>query len=72
MVQDAATHAVDVYADCLIEEEEELLAAWTAPDSPITVIEDVDVDAFREEAEAYLTPLYGDKFDGVYLDLIAD
>lgn len=52
--------------DCTLTEEEELLAEWSADGADITVNEDVDLDAFRANAEEVLFPKYEDAWGETY------
>jgi len=60
--QDALTAAVDVaeeqVPDCVAEDEEKTLAEWEES-GDMEVVDDVDVEAFRSQADAYLR----DNFD---------
>lgn len=69
VVSDATANAAEVYGECLLEEEEQLLDEWSQDDSPITIVEDVDVEAFADTASAYLETQYADRWDGLYLEL---
>lgn len=68
--QDAVLAAGDALGEgvteCTLQEEEELLAAWQGADSPIQVNDDVDVDAFRENATEALFPKYEDDWGDIY------
>lgn len=55
--------------ECTLEQEEELLAAWQAPDSKITVNSDVDLDSFRENASDVLFPKYEEAWGDIYRTL---
>lgn len=51
---------------CTLDEEEELLSAWSGEDADITINEDVDLDGFRESALDVLFPEYEDAWGETY------
>jgi tripartite ATP-independent transporter DctP family solute receptor len=53
VLTDAVTKAVDQVGDCVAEDEQKTLEEWKSG-GKFTVVEDVDVQAFRTKAEAYL------------------
>lgn len=68
--QQAITAAGAAFAEgstrCTLEQEAELLAAWTAPDSTVTVNDQVDLDAFRANAQQVFFPKYEDQWGEIY------
>lgn len=52
--------------ECTLEEETTLLEEWKQPGSPIEVVEDVDLDAFREAAADYLPEKYADVWGDLF------
>lgn len=68
-VQEAATVGAQAATDCTLEQEEELLAAWSAADSKVTIVDDVDVAAFQKRAQPILlakySELWGDLYDRI-------
>lgn len=71
--QDAVLVAGEVLGEgvtaCTLEQEDELLTAWQEADSPITVNQDVDLDAFRENAADVLFPKYEEEWGDLYRTL---
>jgi tripartite ATP-independent transporter DctP family solute receptor len=67
--QDALAEAVDAAEEevpgCVAEDEETTLAEW-AETGDMEVVEDVDVEAFRSQADAYLRDNLNDEQLGVY------
>lgn len=55
--------------ECTLEDEAELLEAWSGEDSEITVNDDLDLDAFRESALDVLFPEYEDAWGETYRSL---
>lgn len=56
----------DGVTECTLDEEVSLLEAWQAPESPISVNDQVDLDAFRANAESVLFPKYEDQWGELY------
>lgn len=54
---------------CVLDEELELLEAWSAADSGISVNDDIDFDAFRERAKSELLPKYDSVWGDIYRSL---
>lgn len=71
--QDAVMEAGEALGEgvteCTLQEEEELLEEWSGGNSDIVVNDDVDLDAFRENAEDILFPKYEDEWGETYRDL---
>jgi TRAP-type C4-dicarboxylate transport system substrate-binding protein len=67
--QDALTEAVDAAEDevpgCVAEDEEKTLAEWEET-GDMKVVEDVDVEAFRSQADAYLSDNFNAEQLAVY------
>jgi TRAP-type transport system periplasmic protein len=67
--QDALTAAVDAaeeqVPECVAEDEEKTLAEWK-DSGDMEVVDDVDVDAFRSQADAYLRDNFDDEQLAVY------
>ncbi|MFC7494424.1 MULTISPECIES: DctP family TRAP transporter solute-binding subunit [unclassified Nocardioides] len=67
--QDALTAAVDAaeqqVPDCVAEDEEATLAEWKES-GDMEVVEDVDVEAFRSQADAYLRENFNEEQLAVY------
>lgn len=59
----------DGVTSCTLDEEAELLEAWQAADSPITVNTDVDLDAFRDSAANVFFPKYEEDWGDIYRTL---
>lgn len=63
----AASQAMtDGAGQCTLDEEAELLEEWSQPDSPIQVNDDVDLDAFRENALEIVVPEFADVWGDLY------
>ncbi len=71
--QDAVLEAGEALGEgvteCTLQEEEELLEEWTGDDADIIVNDEVDLDAFRENAEEVLFPKYDEEWGETYRDL---
>lgn len=67
--QDALTAAVDAAEEqvpgCVTEDEEKTLAEWEAA-GDMEVVDDVDVEAFRSQADAYLRDNFNEEQLAVY------
>ncbi|GAA4368679.1 DctP family TRAP transporter solute-binding subunit [Nocardioides caricicola] len=67
--QEALTAAVDTaeaqVPDCVAEDEEATLAEWTES-GDMEVVDDVDVEAFRSQADAYLRENFNEEQLAVY------
>ena len=62
-LQDAISSTREGDAQCILDDQQALLDQWTA-DGTVTVVDDVDLDAFSERAEAYfLENLEGSKLE---------
>lgn len=59
----------DGVTECTLAQEDELLEAWSGPDSEVTVHTDVDLDAFRERANEVFFPAYEDQWGEIYRTL---
>lgn len=55
--------------ECTLDDEAELLEAWSAENADITVHDDVDLDAFRQSAEENLLPQFEDSWADLYRDI---
>jgi TRAP-type C4-dicarboxylate transport system substrate-binding protein len=64
-LQGAVDKAVDEVPGCVAEDEEKTLAAWKEG-GDFEVIDDVDVEAFRSKADAYLQENFNDEQLAVY------
>ncbi|WP_370615648.1 DctP family TRAP transporter solute-binding subunit [Mumia sp. Pv 4-285] len=64
-LQAAVDKAVDEVPGCVAEDEQKTLDAWSESGS-LEVVDDVDVDAFREKADAYLRENFNDEQLAVY------
>lgn len=62
----AAAEGADAATECVIDEEDQLIAEWSKPDSPIEVVTDVDQAAFEDAAAEYLLPKYGELWGDLY------
>lgn len=65
-LNEAAVAGAEAATKCVQDEEEDLLKEWSAKDSPIEVVTDVDLDAFSQAAEDYLLPKYSDQWGDLY------
>ncbi|QPZ38324.1 DctP family TRAP transporter solute-binding subunit [Paramicrobacterium chengjingii] len=65
-LNEAAIAGAEAATKCIQDEEDDLLKEWSAEDSPIEVVTDVDLDAFSQAAEDYLLPKYGDQWGDLY------
>ncbi len=65
-VEEATAVLADGVTKCTIEQEEELLDEWRAPDSNIQIHDDVDFEAFSENALDVLFPKYEDVWGDLY------
>lgn len=59
----------DGVTECTLQEEEELLAEWSDPNSPVTINEDVDLDAFADSAQNVFFPKYEEAWGEIYRTL---
>lgn len=64
-LQAAVDAAVDQVPGCVAEDEEATLAEW-AESGDLEVVEDVDVEAFRSQADAFLRENFDDEQLAVY------
>jgi TRAP-type C4-dicarboxylate transport system substrate-binding protein len=74
VLEAAATAAAEEVRLCIDEKEEEILADWASQDPPpVTIIEqdELDMEAFRENAERVYTedPNYADLWGELYLEI---
>ncbi|WP_146340683.1 DctP family TRAP transporter solute-binding subunit [Nesterenkonia sp. NBAIMH1] len=60
VLTDSVEMAVDQVAECIADQEEEILDEWRSEGSP-EVVEDVDLDAFREQAFDYFEENFDDE-----------
>lgn len=65
-VVEAAIIGAEAATDCVIEQEEALLAEWSAEGSGVTVVDDIDLAAFQERAPKVLLAKYGDLWGDLY------
>lgn len=72
LLETTATEAAQRVLDCITEQENETLEQWkNGPDSPIEVIEDVDVEAFRANAQRVITEEFADSWGELYKQIRA-
>lgn len=71
--QNAVLEAGDALGEgvtqCTLDEEAELLEEWQSEDSVISVNDQVDLDAFRDNAESILFPKYEEDWGELYRTL---
>lgn len=68
-LDEAAVEASLAATQCVVDEEERLLTEWSTPDSPITIVKDVDTGAFEKAAAEYLLPKYGDLWGDLHNEI---
>ncbi|GAB3843976.1 DctP family TRAP transporter solute-binding subunit [Nesterenkonia populi] len=61
----AVDQAVDQVTECIADQEEEILDEWRSAGSP-EVVDDVDVDAFRDQAFSYLEESFDEESLAVF------
>lgn len=59
----------DGVTSCTVEQEEELLAAWSQADANVTINDSVDLDAFSDNAQEVLFPKYEEQWGEIYRSL---